>query len=246
MLDRNNAKPLWEQLEIILREQIDGGTFNPGDMIGSENELSKEYSISRMTVRSVLMRLVQEGLLYRVPGKGTFIAEPKIPTHPLAHKGIRGQLEEKGLEITTNVIENKVIMPSERVAKKLRMEPDSAVYFIERIRFIKGKPLSIHRTYLKRLVNPLITDERLADEQLCNILRDDYFMMPTTTKETLELVFANEDQAHKLNMKVSQPLLYLQEKRYVNDMIFEYSEVFFRGDQIVITLEYQNDKTGDH
>jgi GntR family transcriptional regulator len=164
----------------------------------------------------------------------------------LAHKGIRGQLEEKGLEITTNVIENKVIMPTERVAKKLRMEPDSAVYFIERIRFLKGKPLSIHRTYLKRLVNPLITDERLADEQLCNILRDDYFMMPTNTKETLELVFANDDQAHKLNMKVSQPLLYLQEKRYVNDMIFEYSEVFFRGDQMVITLEYQNDKTGDH
>ncbi|MEI7668120.1 MAG: UTRA domain-containing protein, partial [Erysipelotrichaceae bacterium] len=94
--------------------------------------------------------------------------------------------------------------------------------------------------------NGVIIGTRLADEQLCNILRDDYFMMPTTTKETLEMVFANDDQAHKLNMKVSQPLLYLQEKRYVNDMIFEYSEVFFRGDQIVITLEYQNDKTGDH
>lgn len=246
MLDRNNSKPLWEQLEIILREKIDGGIWNPGDMIGSENELSKEYKISRMTVRSVLTRLVQEGLLYRVPGKGTYVSEPKIPTRPLANMGIREQLEEKGLEIRTEVLQNKVIMPDDRVARKLMMDPNSAVYFIERVRYMKGKPLSIHRTYLKHLVNPLITETRLGEEQLCNILRDDYALKPTNTKETLELVFANEDQAHKLNMKVSQPLLYLKERRYVNDVIFEYSEVFFRGDQIVITLEYSGDQTGDH
>jgi GntR family transcriptional regulator len=210
MLDRNNSKPLWEQLEFILREKIDGGIWNPGDMIGSENELSKEYLISRMTVRSVLTRLVQEGLLYRVPGKGTYVSEPKIPTHPLANMGIREQLEGKGLEIRTEVLQNMVIMPDERVARKLMMDANNAVYFIERVRYLKEKPLSIHRTYLKRLVNPLITNTRLADEQLCNILRDDYFLKPTNTKETLELVFANEDQANKLNMKVSQPLLYLK------------------------------------
>ena len=88
MLDRNNSKPLWEQLEFNLREKIYGGDWNPGDMIGSENELSKEHQISRMTVRSVLTRLVQEGLLYRVPGKGTFVSEPKIPTRPLAQMEI--------------------------------------------------------------------------------------------------------------------------------------------------------------
>jgi GntR family transcriptional regulator len=246
MLDRNNSKPLWEQLETILREKIDGGVLNPGDMIGSEQRLSQEYLISRMTVRSVLTRLVQEGILYRVAGKGTYVAEPKIPTRPLANMGIREQLEDKGLEIRTEVLENRVIMPDDRVARKLCMDKNNAVYFIERIRYMKGKPLSIHRTYLKRLVNPLISDTRLAEEQLCNILKDDYLLAPTYTKETLELVFANEDQAHKLNMKVAQPLLYLKERRYVNDAIFEYSEVFFRGDQIVIQLEYQNDKTGDH
>jgi len=245
MLDRNSSKPLWEQLENILREKIDGGVWNPGEMIGSENELSKDYHISRMTVRSVLTRLVQEGLLYRVPGKGTFVCEPKIPTHPLAYKGIRGQLEEKGLEITTEVLENKIIMPSERIARKLQIDPSTAVYFIERVRYLKDKPLSIHRSYLKRLVNPLISIERLADQQLCNILKEDYALTPTKTKETLELVYANEDQAHKLALKVSHPLLYLQERRYVNETMFEYSEVFFRGDQIVITLEYQNETDGD-
>jgi DNA-binding GntR family transcriptional regulator len=94
-------------------------------------------------------------------------------------------------------------------------------------------------------VNPLISIDRLADQQLCNILKEDYALTPTKTKETLELVYANEDQAHKMALKVSHPLLYLQERRYVNETMFEYSEVFFRGDQIVITLEYQNETDGD-
>jgi hypothetical protein len=79
MLDRNSAKPLWEQLETILREQIDGSAFNPGDMIGSENELSKEYSISRMTV------LVKELLSLNL----------RFPLIPWLIKGYVGNLKKR-------------------------------------------------------------------------------------------------------------------------------------------------------
>jgi GntR family transcriptional regulator len=238
MLERNSSVPLWEQLDAILREKIDNGVWKTGEMIDSENELSKEYNISRMTVRNVILRLVQEGLLYRVPGKGTFIKEPKIPTKPLSYMGISEQLEKEGMQIRTEVIENKVTMPSERIAKKLEIENTQAVYYIERVRYIKEKPLSIHRTYLKQLMNPLIDEERLMKDQLCNILEDDYNLVPTLIKETLELVYATVDQAKKLELEEGQPLLYLKNQRLINQKVMEFTEVFFRGDQIRISFEY--------
>jgi GntR family transcriptional regulator len=243
MLERNSAVPLWEQLDTILREKIEIGAWKTGQMIDSENELSKEYTISRMTVRNVINRLVQEGLLYRVPGKGTFVIEPKIHAKPLAAMGIREQLEKEGMQIRTIVVDNKVTLPSDRIAKKLGIENTQAVYYIERIRYIEDKPLSIHRTYLKQLMNPLIEEGRLEKDQLCNILEDDYNLVPTYIKETLELVYATADQAGKMGLNKGHPMLYLKDKRFVNHTIIEYSEVFFRGDQIMISFEYDGKVT---
>ena len=72
-LARDSAVPLYAQLEEIFRAQIAGGQWAPGDRIPSENELNRIFNVSRMTVRGVLTRLVEDGLLVRVAGKGTFV-----------------------------------------------------------------------------------------------------------------------------------------------------------------------------
>ena len=95
-LNRQSPQPLHLQFEEILREQLENEEWAPHACIPSENELSRKYGISRMTVRAVLTRLVDAGLLYRVPGKGTFVAEPKIVSRPLSQMGITQQLEQMG------------------------------------------------------------------------------------------------------------------------------------------------------
>ena len=80
-LARDSAVPLYAQLEEIFRAQIAGGQWAPGDRIPSENELNRIFNVSRMTVRGVLTRLVEDGLLVRVAGKGTFVAKKKIETN---------------------------------------------------------------------------------------------------------------------------------------------------------------------
>ena len=97
-IERNNPKPLYVQLEELIRNNIDTGIWKPQNAIPSESELSKEYDLSRMTIRTACQNLVQEGVLYRVPGKGTFVSEPKIMTESLAYMGFREQLERMGYE----------------------------------------------------------------------------------------------------------------------------------------------------
>lgn len=103
LLDRGTSTPLHAQLTTILRGKIERGDWQPGEKIASENELSHIYGISRTTARQVLTQLVSGGVLFRVHGKGTFVARRKIAARPLAYMGIREQLERRGYVITTRV-----------------------------------------------------------------------------------------------------------------------------------------------
>ena len=92
VLERDSAVPLYVQLEQILSSKITGGQWQPNQRIPSENELNRMYGLSRMTVRGVLTKMVNDGLLLRVPGKGTYVAPTKISAVSPAYRGIREQL----------------------------------------------------------------------------------------------------------------------------------------------------------
>ena len=77
-LDKDIPIPLYFQLKEIILKQIRDGTYQVEDAIPTEKELSEMYNISRTTVRQAITELVQEGWLYRVKSKGTFVRTPKI------------------------------------------------------------------------------------------------------------------------------------------------------------------------
>lgn len=92
VIERDSATPIYQQLEDIFHAKIASGEWAPEQRIPSENELNREYSLSRMTIRGVLNKLAGDGLLIRVAGKGTFVAPQKINAVSPAYKGIREQL----------------------------------------------------------------------------------------------------------------------------------------------------------
>ena len=102
-LDRNSPVPLYVQIEDFIRHEIATGSWKPGERIPSEAALNAALGVSRMTVRGVLNGLVSDGLLQRVPGKGTFVTHQKIATLPPAYKGVREQLEQMGFATTTEL-----------------------------------------------------------------------------------------------------------------------------------------------
>lgn len=238
MLDRNNPKPLYQQLRDILVDAIDSGKWVPNEKIPSENELSVEYGLSRMTVRSVLTDLVKEGLLYRVQGKGTFVAE-KIVTLSPAYIGIREQLEQMGYEVVTRIIECETITCGATVAKHLNIMTGTPVFMIKRVRYIKGVPISIHISYIGSQYSSGLTTEMLEKEQLCVLLSQNYGLHRKRVSETLESILASDEEAELLNVEKGHPLLLLKDVLYSNsDAPYEFTKVVFRGDKVKIRLQY--------
>jgi DNA-binding GntR family transcriptional regulator len=74
-IDPDAATPLWRQLAALLRERIISGELPAGRVIPSETTLSQEYGLARSTVVKALTALEDEGLIIRVQGRGTFVAE---------------------------------------------------------------------------------------------------------------------------------------------------------------------------
>lgn len=105
--------PLYRRLMDYLLEEIDAGRLQPGQQIPLERELSERFRMSRMTVRHALNELVNEGMLFRHQGKGTFVGRPRI----------RQKL--RGLSSFTEDMLNRGLRPGGRV---LSIEVVSAPY----------------------------------------------------------------------------------------------------------------------
>lgn len=237
MLNRHDHVPLKTQLEELLRKKIEDEVWQPDQQIPSENELARECGISRMTVRGVIIKLVQEGLLYTVPGKGTFVAAPKILSKPLGQLGVRGRLEEKGYSLTTKLLDLSIINAGNSIAKPLGLVPRSPIWEIRRVRYINNEPLSLHISHIPVQECPDLDKKDLIDRQLCHILEDDYNLPILSIDETIEIRKAGAEEAESLSIPIGEPLLLVEERVFTTgERPIELASVLFKGDKIKLQL----------
>lgn len=238
MLDKSSAKPLYVQMEEWVRTQLDTGAWAPGSLIPSENELGHTLGISRMTARNVITKLVQEGFLFRIPGKGTFVKEHKFEAKSLSYEGIRQQLERMGYEVSTKLL-GVEICKNIKECHYLNVDKNTPVYVIRRLRIAKGIPLSIHTSYVPVDLAPGLEKLDLVDEQLCSILGKNYNLNRAKTIEELESAAATKEEAGLLEIQPGHPLLLLHDTIVnENNIPYEYAKVVFRGDKIKLKFEF--------
>ena len=238
-LNPKGPVPLHSQLEKILRNKIVDGIWCENEMIPSENELSRMYGLSRMTVRNVITRLVQEGMLYRVQGKGTFVSEKKILSRPLSYMGIREQLERKGYSSSTKLLYIKKQDANDKITKIFNSSEESKFFKVARLRFVKDLPFSLHIYWIPLDMCPDLMKNQYdyENDQFCDILKDNYQIIANKIIETLEIVGADKEKSEFLNVSKGYPLLCLEDTIFgMKDEVVEYSNVFFRGDRIKLEI----------
>ena len=240
VLNRDSSVPLYVQLEEILRAKIAAGEWQPDQRIPSENELNRTYGLSRMTARGVLTKLVAEGVLFRVPGKGTFLSPVKFEAISPAYRGVREQLEAMGYQTTTEVLGMGLEDPAPRVRDKLRLADGAQVYAIHRLRAAQSDPISLHHSYVPAALAPGLDEHDTGNEQLCVILEKNYGLAMKQVEEHLEATAASAPEAEHLRMRRGQPVLLLED--VISDdtgRAFEYSTILFRGDKVRIGFDYR-------
>ncbi|CAN5556462.1 transcriptional regulator NagR [soil metagenome] len=229
MVLRASPIPLYMQIEEELRGTIANGELGPLARVPSEAELSNSFGVSRMTARKALDRLVGEGLLFRQPGKGTFVATAKIQHGPSQQLSFSSAMAALGRAVSTKVLEAGVVGAPSNVAQKLGLAHQSPVVFMRRLRSVDGAPAAIHVAYLLPRFAPLL------DEDLSGSL---YGLMATVgsrvehAADEIEAIAAIGDVARLLKVQPGAPLVFISGVAFSSTMEpLRFTEAVYVGDR---------------
>jgi GntR family transcriptional regulator, N-acetylglucosamine utilization regulator len=239
-LNKEIPVPLYYQLKELLLEYIREHPDNL-EPISTELELSAHFDISRPTVRQAINELVVEGYLYRIKGKGTFISKPKIKQDfLLTLDSFNSEMQKKGLDPSTKLIESKVIKSDEKVSKALDLTVGSNVFELRRLRSTNQEPIVIVVTYVPYDKCPGLLEKDLERESLYTILEKDYGLTICKAIRNLESVAAGQYEAQLLGIKKGAPVQFFESITYLDDGTpIEYSLAKYRGDRNKFTFEFK-------
>lgn len=232
-IDKDIPIPYHYQLRELLRDEITSGRWDLGERLPSERELCEAFQLSRTTIREAIDALVDEGLLRREKGRGTFIAEPKITEKWLgAPDSFTESMQEQGYQIETKVLNLSVIPTPYKVARELRLRSEEPVIVLDRLRTILKEPILVVTSYLPEKLCPSLIEEDFTYNSLYQILRDKYDIQIAHAKRVMEAVAANEIEANLLNVRSGVPLLLIESTAYLEDGTpIEYFKARHRGDR---------------
>lgn len=236
-LDRRSFKPIYFQLGELIQNMIDDGLLTNGMQLPSEREMMSQFDISRNTVRKAIDSLIDAGLVYRVQGKGTFIATSKMQYGLYGLNSFSEEMRIRGLQPGGRVLDFTQLRPAPRISHALQLEEEEEVFRIERLRTADGEPMALHTTYIPCIHVPDFQDEDLNGRSLYKVLEDDYGFLIWRGERSLQPVIARDYEVEILDVHPEIPLLLMEGTSYlVEDQPLEYSKLIYRSDRFEFRL----------
>lgn len=200
--------PLYLQIKNSLKEQITSQTYQVGEKIPTETELETLYDVSRVTVRKAIKELEAEGYLVKRQGKGTFVNHKTVKRKLSYVMGFSQSLIKKGFTPSSHVLAKKVISPPPEIARKLQLDIDDKVIYIQRRRCADGIPIFLENNYLSYKDFSFLLNENL-EGSLYEILEKRGISPKNSDEKTLEIVLANDEMAETMSLPVGTAFFFL-------------------------------------
>jgi GntR family transcriptional regulator len=225
-------KPLYVQIQEYIAERISKGELNPESRIPSERELSQELGVSRMTVRRSLTELVNEGLLERRHGAGTFVAKPKVTYAAAELINYARALRSRGLVVARQLLEFSEVPASRRLSERLKVEIGHSLYHVVLLYLANRVPVVLERTFLSCERCPDLQEYDLERTSIYDLLIEGLQMRLSSTDQAVEAVIASGTAALQLRVEEGFPLLMVTRtlNRSEDELPVQFSQDLLRGD----------------
>jgi GntR family transcriptional regulator len=237
-VDRGSAIPYYLQVCKALRDQLTSGEWSAGDQIPGELALGEMFGVSRPVIRQAIACLIDEGLLVRRKGKGTYLAESKIKVGLIQRQtGFYQDMLEQGYPPTSRVLKIEVKPANANVAYHLGLEPGTQVIEITRLRLVDNEPVVLVTTFLPYEACAAVMQEDLSQQSLYAVLERRGLLI-SHGHQTLKVTPASTFEANLLNIPSGSPLFALDKVSYLNDhRPIEYSNALHRADRTRFEVE---------
>ena len=238
MLSFDKPSPLYLQLKDLLKQEIESGILKPNDRLPSENQLCKLYNVSRITVRQALAELVNEGLVYRSHGKGTFVANPRVEQELVTVTPFDETLRRKGMKPATVFLSRGLLPADFNLATLLAVPLETSTVHLRLLGLGDGEPLVLYNSFFPEPIgSPMVALARDKARKGKSFSTYDLYkeisgVTPSMMTQSFEAIVADKESAKMLDIKPGHPLLQVTTIVYtVEGRPAEYRIAAYRGEK---------------
>jgi GntR family transcriptional regulator len=204
--------PRYYEIQQELRARI--ARLDPDEPLPSDAMLCAEFGVSRMTARNAVQQLVQEGLVYRVPGRGTFVSGGTAHRQAANLMSFTAQMRRSGRHPSSQLVERAARVATESEARRLGLRRGARVIAVRRVRLADGEPIALETALLPVAAAAPILAADLEQESLHGTLVA-AGLVPASGRGRLTAEAASADDASLLDVPRGEPLLV--ERRLILD-----------------------------
>jgi GntR family transcriptional regulator len=206
-LSRSSAGTLYHQLLGILRGRIESGEIGVGDRLPSEADLVSDFGVSRTTARRALDELRREGLVRREPGRGTFLASPRLRSNLAYLHSFTQEIERWGYKPGARLVSREERRADEEVAARLEIGAGDEVLFVRRLRLADERPIFVCDSYLPVGRFPGLKDADYGAVSLSKLFEERTGRKVENARQWIGAATATSDVAALLEIPAGIPVL---------------------------------------
>lgn len=224
-----DLRPRYQQIKQFISDAIRNQTYAAGDKIPTEAELVEQFAVSRMTVNKALRDLVQEGLLVRYPGLGTFVAPPKAES-PLAEiRNIAEEVRARGHQYASQVLALNEQQASERVAMQLGIPLHSRVFHSLIVHLENQLPIQLEERYVAASILPHYLQQDFTQKTPNQYLSEQYAL--SSMEHIVEAVLPSQPAQDYLKLAAHVPCLQVSRRTWSGERLISFAILTHPGDR---------------
>jgi len=218
--------------------EIESGKLSEGTMLPKEEDLCTKRGVSRITLREAMRRLVAEGRLERIPGRGTFVSKRKLEQRLNKYFSFTRWAAQNGVHAETRILRVENLRSTKHIAKHLGISQGERTTWVRRLRLGDGAPLMVEEIWVPKALCPGLDLKDLGNIPLNDILATDYGITLTRAVESIEPEVPGEDIRELLCMN-KQALLFSVEHTAFrsNGRPAYFCKMRYRGDRVKFSVE---------
>ena len=234
-----NPYPLHLQILNILKTQISTGVLKPGDIIPAESQLCKQYNVSRTTVRLAMEQLVEDNLIIRRRGKGSFVTSPKLKRSLNYLYSFTEDMLAIGKTPSSVVVEKALVKATTEISRLLSLPIEAnEVFKLKRVRMADGEPILLETTYIPSYLCNGIMEEDFSKTSLYGVMRSRYNLFLHRAIEAYEAVKMDKETSRLLQSSTSACGFKIRRTAYLDSGIaYELTQSITRSDKCIFKVE---------
>lgn len=230
------SAPRYLQINQYYQNLITSQQLVEGEQLPTEDDICKLFSVSRITTRQALDKLTQEGYIYKIQGKGSFVSSRKTDLQLNRLMGFSDEMKQLGREASTQLISHELVEASELVANALQLVAGQNIYRLVRLRLGDDVPMALEHVYLPFFRFPGLLSEDLT-KSLYKLLDSKYGCRPHWARQSIQAGVSTAKEAAVLLMQASAPVLRISRTTYeANGVACEHVESVYPGDKYILNV----------